>query len=318
MDNVIFIAWNKYHTRNDSVSRQLNIKSYHIGKNQKNRFHSILSYLIKTIATIRIINKEKPKTIIVTNTVFVLPAVCLIIGKIKNIHVVLDTHTRGIHNSFFAYPKCLRVYFARIAALNLVTNTAHFKIVKSWGAKAFVLPDPPLLLAGDSSKFNVPANRINICFINTYSEDEPYNEVIACAGKLKDVNFYITGNCKDINLPHLPNLVYTGFLERSKYLALLSNADILMTLTTRDDTFQCGGNEALSLGKPLITSDTKMLRAYFHDSCVYVRPVAESIETGIHVMIANINLYKERIKKLLMQAEFESDLRITSLKKLLV
>ena len=57
-------------------------------------------------------------------------------------------------------------------------------------------------------------------------------------------------------------------ISASDISQIFKNADILMSLTTRENTMQCGGNEALSLGKPLITSDTRFLRQHFSKGCI--------------------------------------------------
>lgn len=314
----IFVAWNEYHTRNASVSEMMGIPSYHFGKRRTGRLRSLLSYFSKAVKTISLLIRERPDAVIITNSFFLPPLVCFAVSPFTGTKVILDTHSSGIENSFFAYPKFLIKRFARMAALNIVTNKGHRELVESWGGRAFVLPDPPVKIKLDAGeRYPVKREKLNICFINTYAEDEPYLEVIACATELPEVDFYITGNNKGRELPELENVLYTGYLKRESYVSLLNTVDAILVLTTRENTFQCGGNEALSVSKPLIISGTEFLRKYFNDACVYVLPEKNSIKEGILQIKGNLGIYGQKIRELLDEKIEESRRGSDKLKEIL-
>ncbi|MCK5878427.1 MAG: glycosyltransferase, partial [Holophagae bacterium] len=133
----------------------------------------------------------------------------------------------------------------------------------------------------------------NICFAHTYAGDEPYDIVMEAVERVSDVYLYVTGNREKSTHPlwNFPRVVHTGFLKRSQYLGLLTGSDAVMTLTTRDNTMQKAGNEAIFLGQPLITSDLTFLRQYFQKGTVYVSLTVDGIEAGIREM-------KERHRRL--------------------
>jgi hypothetical protein len=54
-----------------------------------------------------------------------------------------------------------------------------------------------------------------------------------------------------------------------------------MCLTTRDDTMQRGACEALSMGRPIITSNWPLLTDYFHRGTVHVAATAADIRAGV-------------------------------------
>jgi glycosyltransferase involved in cell wall biosynthesis len=93
------------------------------------------------------------------------------------------------------------------------------------------------------------------------------------AARLMDprVTVFITGDHSRLQaLPPRPDNVYlTGFLSERDYIALLRAADAIVDLTSLEDCLVCGAYEAASLGKPLVTSDTAALRAYFNRGTVY-------------------------------------------------
>jgi len=59
-----------------------------------------------------------------------------------------------------------------------------------------------------------------------------------------------------------------------------------MCLTTRDHTMQRGACEALSLGRPIVTSDWPLLRDYFGRGAVHVAATPASIAAGVRRIVA--------------------------------
>jgi glycosyltransferase involved in cell wall biosynthesis len=314
-DKVIFLAWNQYTNRNVVLSSLLGIDAFHIGKSRKTKMSSLFSYIGKFFATINVFRKQKPDIVIVTNSAFVLPLACFILKPFFGFRIILDSHSSGIYNSFLAYPKFLMILFSRRALLNIVTNDVHASLVNARGGQTLVLPDPPMDV--DPIKEQIARSPKSICFINTYSSDEPYLEVINCAGQTPDIHFYITGNPGNRKLPEYQNLTYTGFLPRADYLALLQRVDMILVLTTRENTFQCGGNEAMSFRKPLIISKTEYLMHYFEDACVYVEPDQQSISDGIRKLSSDYENYVHRISLLYEHKTADSRQKIAELKQIL-
>jgi glycosyltransferase involved in cell wall biosynthesis len=89
-----------------------------------------------------------------------------------------------------------------------------------------------------------------------------------------------------------------GFIPDDTFWALLESSDLIMDLTLREGCLVCGAYEGVALLKPLVLSDTKALRSYFSEGCVYVAPDAESIAEGIHKAIENIGELRSGILRL--------------------
>jgi len=66
---------------------------------------------------------------------------------------------------------------------------------------------------------------------------------------------------------------------------------------------QRGGSEAISAGKPLITSDTQTLRAIFTAGTVHVAPRAPAIRAGIQELRRNYDAYARGIRDLATRRE---------------
>ncbi|NJN92866.1 MAG: glycosyltransferase family 4 protein [Anaerolineales bacterium] len=72
----------------------------------------------------------------------------------------------------------------------------------------------------------------------------------------------------------------------NQYLGLFRAVDAALALTTRNYTLQRGGCEAVSLGKPLLTSDWPFLREFFARGTVYVTNTPDGIREGITALQA--------------------------------
>jgi glycosyltransferase involved in cell wall biosynthesis len=131
----------------------------------------------------------------------------------------------------------------------------------------------------------------NLVLICTYEKDEPFAAVVEAARRLDpSICFYITGRVSKAP-PELvarapDNVVFTDFLDEVDYVSLLGSCDVVMDLTLMEDCLVCGAYEALSLGKPMILSNTAALRDYFSQGVIYtandpealVRAVREALE----------------------------------------
>jgi glycosyltransferase involved in cell wall biosynthesis len=200
--------------------------------------------------------------------------------------LVADLHNEAVepYNYTFAGYRWLLKWIARVADVSIVTNEPLANVVAANGGNAFVLPDkvPALAAAPRQDGDGAP----HVVFVCTYAPDEPYLEVIEAAGRLDpEVTVHITGNParlpEGVKLPG--NVRLTGFLPEGEYEALLRDADVIVDLTRMDNCLVCGAYEAVAVERPLVTSDTKALRAYFNRGTVYSDHTPESLAAAINL-----------------------------------
>ena len=173
-----------------------------------------------------------------------------------------------------------------------MTNEHLKAVVDSWGARSFILADIPTTFPRGRP---FPLNgKFNIAVVNSFSPDEPLEAVLEAAAALPEFQFYVTGDlirAKASLLQNKPdNLEFTGFLSDEEYFGLLRAVQAVMVLTTDDHTMQRGACEAVSLGKPIITSDWPVLREYFDKGTIHVDNSAQGIRKAV------IRMQKEREK----------------------
>jgi glycosyltransferase involved in cell wall biosynthesis len=241
-----------------------------------------LRYLLQALETTAILWREKPKLIIATNPPIVLPVLAYVAAKFLRAAFVIDSHTGAFYGKWERYLFVHR-FLSRRALATIVTNESLRARVEPWGANVLILEDrvPDL----EPGKANAGNKSFTVGVICSFADDEPIDEIIAAARLLPDFSFNLTGRVPPTlkrrldSLP--PNVVLTGYLPRSDYIALLHRADALMVLVKQDFTLLCGAYEAVAVGKPLITSDWPVLRNYFSSGTVYVDNSPEGIRDGV-------------------------------------
>jgi glycosyltransferase involved in cell wall biosynthesis len=145
-----------------------------------------------------------------------------------------------------------------------------------------------------------------IAMICSWSKDEPIIEMIDALKIMPEFSFFMTGSFKKfksqaIKLPD--NLNLTGYLSDKEYDELLKKMDIILVLTTRPETVLCGAYEAVSLCKPIITSDTEILRAHFYKGVIFTQNNAQAIKQAIKNAVPNIKKLQLEISDLRKEKE---------------
>jgi glycosyltransferase involved in cell wall biosynthesis len=218
-------------------------------------------------------------------------AACL--KRVFGFTLVADLHNEAVRPYIVSsrlQKRLLRVVH-RAADLCIVSNPNLTTVIERAGGQAFVLPDklPELTPPGPPP----PAAGRRVVFICSFSSDEPYLEVIDAAGELDpSVTVFVTGRHRGVaKLTTPPNVRLTGFLSDEAYVALVASADVVVDLTAIDDCLVCGAYEAVSLGRPLVTSDTTALRQYFRLGTIYTKHDRRSLAAAIALALTE----KERL-----------------------
>lgn len=277
--NGIWITWEKQR-RNKGISTALGWDLYEIVCKKS----GIYRYLLSSIKTVSLILKEKPRIVAAQNPSIILAGLVLLLKKIFGYKLIIDAHNIGIF-PLEGRSKFLMFFskkLQRYADLTLVTNSKLKSVVKSNKGKAFVLPDK--IPDVPEVEFYSLEGKVNIAYICTFSDDEPFREVIKSASMVsEDTIIYFTGKYEgkiDINSIST-NIKLLGFIPDQQFWSLLSSVDFIMDLTLREGCLVCGAYEGIALSKPLILSNTEALKSYFNKGCIYVEPTAISIAQGI-------------------------------------
>lgn len=293
----IWITWEKQ-TRNHGISKSLSFKLYEIIYS-KGR---LVRYLLSSLSTLKIINKERPTVVVVQNPSIVLSIISILLKFFYCYKIVIDSHNSGIFpmEGKSKLLMLLSKFIQKKADLTIVTNEGLKKVVESNNGRAFILPDkiptPGTIRKDFCINLNKENKQINIVCICCFGNDEPYNNIIESAKFLgSNIKIQFTGKYNGkVDIASIPNNVnLLGYISDVDYWSILASSDAIIDLTLRDNCLVCGAYEAIAVGKPLILSNTKALRSYFNQGCTFVNPADPlSIAEGIKNTVENLSLLK--------------------------
>jgi glycosyltransferase involved in cell wall biosynthesis len=89
-----------------------------------------------------------------------------------------------------------------------------------------------------------------------------------------------------------PGLRFTGFLPAGEFQNLMANATVVPALTIREATMQRAAYEGLQFGRPLVCSDTGVLRRVLANTAVFVENTGPAIAAGIIDAVTRANQLK--------------------------
>jgi glycosyltransferase involved in cell wall biosynthesis len=279
----VFVAWHPYSRRGQLLSQKFGLRLHLIHALERRYLLAPIRYALQAMTTFKILGREEPRLVFVQNPPIFAVIVVYIYAKLRKARYIIDSHTGGLLAPWWKWSLPIHAFLSRRAITTIVTN-AHLKaLVDSWGADSFVIGDIPTTFPlGRSFSVN---GKFSIAVVNTFSPDEPLEEVLEAAATLPEVHFYVTGDlirAKKSLLRNKPdNVEFTGFLPDEDYFGLLRAVQAIMVLTTDDHTMQRGACEAVSLGKPIITSDWPILREHFDKGTIYVDNCAQSIREAV-------------------------------------
>ncbi len=269
----IFINWTNQDSRALSLSHHLEAGNFYVhGISAKSRFLAPFKYVINTMITMKLLIREDPDVIFVLNPPVFAVLVVWIYCSLRNRAYIVDTHSGAFTYRPWAAFLWLYRFLARRSLLNILHNSEMENRVSAWGASTASIGDIPFLV---TTKEAYPLKEgFSVVCVNRFSKDEPLEAVLAAARMTPSVNFYVTGPLarapKSAIKESPDNVIFTDFLPWEKYKALLAAGDLVICLTTNDNTMQNGAYEALQLGRPVITSDWPVLRRLYYKGAICI------------------------------------------------
>lgn len=308
--SIIWITWENQR-RNRELSKALAIKLYEMSEIGEIS-NPIKKYVFGIMRTLFILVREKPKIVFCQNPSIVLSFFIVLMKFVTKMIVCVDAHNAGIFPAEGKYQilNWVARFIQRKADLTIVSNEALRQHVEVNGGRAFDLPDKiPSIPTIPIKKSHDLKGKINILFICSYAADEPYQEVFDAARRIDpNIFIYTTGNYKKgfVDIHTLPNnVILTGFLPEFKYREMLNAVDIVIDLTTRENCLVCGAYEAVAVEKPMILSNTQILREYFSMGAVYADNTCESLIKAISDVLKRKDELIAHIKELKTTREEE-------------
>ena len=285
-----WITW-EVQTRNRSMSALLNVPLYELVI-KKPRY---IKYPILIARTIGLVFGRRIRFLFVQNPSIVLSFLASLLKILLPIRLVVDAHNAGVYplEGRSAFLNAITKFIVRRADITIVTNANLASAVADLGGRPFVMPDP-LPLFSASKNTATRKGSLNVFFICTWADDEPYWEVIKAAEILGEkIQINITGNYKKVlsaeDIARLPaNVKLLGFVDEHVFVQTFADADVSLDLTTRDHCLVCGAYESIALGVPGIVSESAVNREVFNQGFVYARNDSGGIAEAITYACDNL------------------------------
>ncbi|MCC6145790.1 MAG: hypothetical protein IT368_18440 [Candidatus Hydrogenedentes bacterium] len=293
----VFISWVKHTTRSASFAKAIGAQAWFFNQGEG---WGPLKYVPRKIATLWVLLTQRPKVVLCMNPPYFVGLLAWFYCLFFDARFTLDSHSAAFDSRKWTWMMPLHSFLVKRAAASTVTNPELARRVEAMGGTAVVLSDIPYEMP--EGEYPVDKGCFTLCFVCNYAEDEPIFDVFDAVRSLPGVHVYVTGNDRKatdaMRAAKPENVTLTGYLTNAQYAGLLRNVDALLVLTTRDHTMQRGGSEAVTVGKPLITSDWPILREIFSAGTVHVDNTADGIRRGIEAVKANPGSYGEDIVRL--------------------
>lgn len=289
MNHALFLVWGppSHGPRSKVFARTLGIDVEFVEvTKRRGLLIAPYKYSMQLVRTIRLLQQRRPRLIFVQSPPHLAVASVALYCRMVGARYVIDAHSAAMLSPLWTRPRWLNRILFRRAAATIVTNEHFAERLEEDGARALVLRDVPTDFPR-AAEPDLPAG-FNVMVVNTFSFDEPLEEIIEAARAVPDVTFHVTGRVETAppalreSVPD--NVSFTGYLPDEDYYALMGSSDAVLCLTTRDHTMQRGACEALSMGRPIITSDSELLRTYFRQGTIHVDNRAPSIRDAVEQM----------------------------------
>jgi glycosyltransferase involved in cell wall biosynthesis len=309
----IYLAWVNYQRRAESMQRFFGYDLFYISSRHLSPARKLLSYVARAKTMLQIVLQERPDVVwLQLPPTFLLHLLVMFrFVTRRRMKIVSDCHNAALRSPWSAVP--LSVRLLNRTELVLVHNRDVAPAARELGIdrrRLAVLGDcVPVLPAGEAMR---PA-RPTLVMPCSFHADEPIEAVLEAARQLESATFVITGNHLRIRNRGLleqasRNVVFPGFLPSAEFDRLLLRASGVLCLTTQEGIQLSAVSEAIAAGKPMIISDTGLLRGFVGDAGIFVDNSVTSILHGCRTALERYGDYAaaaRELRALRMQRWFE-------------
>ena len=305
----LFVSWIRWHGRSAGIADALGLSAQFVAVGKlEHKVSGPARHAIQAAQTAALLLRQRPPVLVVMAPPTALVVVAVLYRVVSKCRLAIDAHSGAVVNGRGAVRR-LFLHLAKFSDLVIVTNEPLAAMVRPYLAHVAVLHDRPLTSPANSSKHS-PRARPLVLFPSSWASDEPLDAIAAAAAFLPDVDFAVTGQPRGRAVAWPANVRLAGYLDRAAYDELLVDADCILALTTREMTMQRAGYEALAARKPLVCSDTSVLREFFGDAAVFTSHVASDLAGAVRRALSNGPSLSGQMDRLapLRLAEFDEGL----------
>lgn len=272
----LFVAWTRFQRRPLALCETFDLRLELLPIPEVPRPLKLPLYLLQSVRTLRLLARMRPQTVWVQ-----LPQSPLLGAAARYAcscrprpRIVADCHNPAFAPPWSSWPGMRRLWSE--ADLVLV----HHSAVVSSAIRAGVPPHRIRVLEDAPAAFPEVSTALapgppSVLFMTGFLGDEPLAELLAAAELAPEIEFVVTGDPRRArgrhDLRRRPrNVVLTGFLAREELDRRILGAHAILALTRNADEQSSSAAEGLGAGRPLVLSDTPVLREMYPRGSVFV------------------------------------------------
>ncbi|MGY5882435.1 glycosyltransferase [Modestobacter lacusdianchii] len=290
---VSVITWQRHAGRAEEMAAALGGRAVHVHFPALTAGvpRNLLRFGLSALVTGWHLLTRRPRAVVVTNPPVVPGLLATTYGALTRRPVVLDSHptsfgAKGHTLSRRLLP--LHRWMARRASAVMVTTGHWVREVEGWGGRGLIVHEAPPRWEVPTHRGR-PTGRPRVLFVGVFASDEPVDVVWGAARAMPDVDVLVTGDARrcppELRTSMPANVQLLGFLGPAEYRAAVEEADVLLVLTTEPTSVVRAGYEAVYARRPLVVSDTPVLREVFPEA-VHTSNDAAAVATALRTALS--------------------------------
>lgn len=315
----LFIAWIPFQRRQISMAPLFGFEAVFLPIRQTLRILRPLQYLANALKTLSLLKAKRPRVIWVQLPQVPLLTVALLYKRVfdQSVRIIADCHNRILNPPWKNWPGVR----AQLNACDVVVvhNLAVMPKVAAMGIRHDIirlLEDPPAAIRSEVSP-TVPYPHPWVLFLASFNPDEPIQELFEAARLAPDIHFVLAGDAnrakgRHIMRGHPENIILPGYLSGAELDSAIISADAILALTKLEDAQLSSAGEAIGAGRPMVLSDTPVIRDLYYKGGVFVDTYSPAsivmgcraaIEGNTRLAAESLAIREERYARWRSQAE---------------
>lgn len=274
----LFVAWVPFQRRPLSMRGHFNYELEFLTLSFSSRLLRPLEYFIKSSKTLFLFLQKRPEVIWLQLPPTLLLYLSYFYQKIfdQTVLIIADCHNATFRSPWIKFPYVISLL--NNCNLILVHSEQVENQIKDLGVSGEqiqLLEDPLTEIYEETNSSSELYPHPWVLCPCSFNRDEPIEELIEAARLVPDLTFVITGNISRSQGIHelndIPdNLKLPGFLPLCFFNGLLLNTDAVLGLTKLDGIQLSAAVEATGIEKPMVLSNTSLLKKLFYKGAIYV------------------------------------------------
>jgi glycosyltransferase involved in cell wall biosynthesis len=286
--SLAMVSWIRFHPRSRDLAEALGARAVYMPWAWPGRSlpRMLLGWLRSGFRTWRVARSLPAGSVVVAMAPPVFcPLAALAAARGRGVRLVIDLHSGALNDARWRWTFGVMRWVIRRAKAVIVTNPDLLVGQDVGITPILVIHDPFWVRARPEAGRDPMPGRPYALFPASGGSDEPIDALAEAAALLAGrVEVVVTGDRPPGD--DRPALRRTGYLPDDEFQSLMAHTAVVLALTTREATMQRAAYEGLQLGRPLVCSDTGVLRRVFADAAVFVSNTGPAIAAGIREAMA--------------------------------